>query len=256
MAGRHFVLKEATYQQLQAYQPNVAVLPWGATEAHNYHLSHGVDFLQAEAIAERGAELAVAQEGRPVVLPSIPYGNDAQQLDQAATIHLGTSSALALLRDVVHSLKQQGFDRLVILNGHGGNHFGPLVRDLQHETGMLIVVADFFHMRPEVAEALFERPGDHADELETSVILQIRPDLVALDEAGPGEKRAFDLAKLRQPGVWTPRPWAYVHPDTGCGDPSAATAEKGQRLIEAVAEALAEVLVELSRARKGQVPYV
>jgi len=61
---------------------------------------------------------------------------------------------------------------------------------------------------------------------------------------------------LNQPGVWAPRPWSRMHPDTGCGDPSKATAEKGARYFEIVSEAIADVLVALSKAEKGDVPYV
>src|SRR5258707_6235741 len=150
MPPRPYVLHEANYQQLKAHAPNVAVLPWGATEAHNFHLPHGTDVIEATALAERSAELACALGGKVVVLPTIPFGNNAQQLDQVATIHFRTSTAAAILADVARSLKEQGIDRLLILNAHGGNDFKPLVRDVQHETGILIVVANFFQMAPDV----------------------------------------------------------------------------------------------------------
>ncbi|MEE2705816.1 MAG: creatininase family protein, partial [Planctomycetota bacterium] len=56
--------------------------------------------------------------------------------------------------------------------------------------------------------------------------------------------------------AWTPRPWSATHPDTGCGDPSKATAEKGRQYLEMICEPIAELLVGLSKANKGQLPYI
>ena len=105
-----------------------------------------------------------------------------------------------------------------------GPVFQGLVRDMQPEHGVLIVVCNFYQMAPEVARSTFEEPGDHADELETSMILHLRPELVELHQAGPGKRVPFAIKALTQPGVWTPRPWSRCHPDTGSGDPSRATA--------------------------------
>jgi len=247
---------EANYRQLLDERPNVAVLPWGATEAHNYHLPHGTDVYEAQLLAEHAAGAAVERGAKVVVLPTIPFGNDGQQLDQAATISIGTATAAAILGDVAHSLQKQGIDRLVILNAHGGNEFKPLVRDLQAATGILILVVNFWQLIPEVVNDIFDDPGDHGGDLETSLIMHLHPDLVAIDQAGPGAMNEFALKTTRQPGVWTPRPWSQTHPDTGAGDPRKATAEKGKRCFEAMSEKVAELLVEVSGASKGQLPYV
>ncbi len=253
---RPYLLMEANHRQLTASPPRVAVLPWGATEAHNRHLPYGTDVIEATRVAERAAELAYERGAKVAVLPTIPFGNDEQQLDQACTISFRTATAAAILNDVARSLVKQDVDRLVILNAHGGNQFQPLVRDAQGEYGLLIVVANFYQMAPDVAKATFQEPGDHADEMETSLLLHLCPELIELGEAGPGPRVPFAISALNQPGVWTPRPWSKSHPDTGSGNPAKATAEKGARYFEAVTEALAKLLVELSNAQKGQLPYV
>ncbi|MFW5688898.1 MAG: creatininase family protein [Spirochaetota bacterium] len=247
--------REASYRQLQEYQPDVAVLPWGATEAHGAHLPYATDVIEAEAFAARAAELARARDARPVVLPAVPFGNNAQQLDQVVTCHLTVEAARLVLRDLTRSMVAQGIDRILIVNSHGGNEFRPFVRDLELECGALIVVADFFRMVPELRASLFDEPGDHADETEASLLLHLCPELVRLDAAGPGTRLPFQIDGLDQAGVWTPRPWSVVHPDTGSGDPAAATAEKGRRYFEAVSEAIARVIVGLSFAEPGMVPY-
>jgi creatinine amidohydrolase len=247
---------EANHKQLTESLPQVAILPWGATEAHNFHLPYGTDVLEATRLAERAAELAHARGARVVVLPTIPFGNDEQQLDQACTISFTTGTAAAILDDVARSLVRQNIDRLVIVNAHGGNQFQPLVRDAQSKHGLLIVVANFYEMVPEAKRAIFESPGDHADELETSLLLHLQPEVVELPQAGPGQRMPFAIKELVQPGVWTPRPWSKSHPDTGSGDPSRASAEKGKRYFEALTTALAELFVDLANAQKGQLPYV
>ncbi len=256
MPPRPFLLMEANHRQLTESPPRVAVLPWGATEAHNRHLPYGTDVIEATRVAERAAELASQGGAAVMVLPAIPFGNDEQQLDQAATISFRTPTALAILHDVARSLVRQGIDRLVIVNGHGGNQFQPLVRDVQAEHKLLIVVAEFFRMIPELKNELFEEPGDHADEFETSLLLHLCPKLVELPQAGPGDGRPFAIEGLTQPGVWTPRPWSQTHPDTGSGNPARATAKKGERFFQAVTQALADLLLNLANAKKGQLPYV
>ncbi len=256
MPPRRFVLNEANYRQLREYRPNIAILPWGATEAHNLHLPHGTDTCEAASLAEAAAQRADARGARVIVLPAIPFGNNEAQLDQVATISITTTTAAALLDDIARSLMAQGIDRLLILNAHGGNDHKPLIRDVQARRRMLMVLVNFWQLLPEQARAIFDDPGDHAGELETSFLLHTHGDLVELDQAGPGARNPFDLPGLNQPGVWTPRPWSRIHPDTGSGNPRAATADKGRRYFEALAEAVADVLITLSAARKGQLPYI
>jgi creatinine amidohydrolase len=256
MPPRHFVLHEANYRQLLDHRPNVAVLPWGATEAHNYHLPHGTDVIEATTLAERSAEEATRRGARVVILPTIPFGNNAQQLDQVATISIQTTTAAAILSDVAHSLTSQGIDRLVLLNAHGGNEFKPIVRDVQARYRMLVAVINFWQMSPQAVSEIFAEAGDHAGELETSFLMHVRPEWVALGQAGEGKAVPFKLASLKKPGVWTPRPWSATHPDTGSGNSAQSTAEKGRRYVEAISGEIAEVLVELSRAKKGELPYV
>lgn len=254
---RPYILHESNYRQLLDYQPNVAILPWGATEAHNYHLPHGTDVVEAGEVAAGAAKIAYEAGAKPIVLPTIPFGNNGQQLDQVATIHCSTTTAMAILRDVATSLAAQNIDRLVILNGHGGNEFKPMVRDLQFEFDLLVVVVNFWAAAPIAHDEIFEvKTGDHANEMETSLLLHLRPEWVEMEKAGPGSRNPFELKSIAAAGAWTPRPWSHSHPDTGSGDPSQATAEKGKTYFEATIHGIAPMLIELSAAQKGQLPYV
>jgi len=256
MPPRRYLLIEANDRQLSESSPQVAILPWGATEAHNQHLPYGTDVLEATALAAGAAGIAWDRGAKIVVLPTIPFGNNEQQLDQCCTISFSTATSLAILDDVARSLVAQGIDRLVILNSHGGNQFQPLVRDLQHRHEILIVVVNFYQLIPEATNKIFSNPGDHAGDLETSLMMHLNPELVELSEAGSGERIPFAITELTQPGVWSPRPWSRCHPDSGSGDPSSANADKGKRYFEAVTNALAELFVSLAQATKGQLPYI
>ena len=104
MPPRPYLLREANHWQLTESPPKVAVLPWGANEAHNRHLPNGTDVIEATRIAERSAMLAFDRGAAVAVLPAIAFGNNEQQFDQACTISIRTATAFAILGDVARSL--------------------------------------------------------------------------------------------------------------------------------------------------------
>lgn len=257
-AARPFVLHEANLRQVSDLKPNVAVLPWGATEAHNYHLPHGTDNVQAAAVGERAVERANAAGARCVLLPGVPFGNNNAQLRQVATITMRTSTQLAVLEDVAESLVRQGIDRLVIFNFHGGNEFRPLIRDVMLDLPIFVVQCNLFAVAPAARGLLRDATGDHADEFETALMLHLRPEWVApLAQAGDGATTQSKLPAITNtPGVWALRDWAALTADTGTGNPKAATAEQGGQLLEMIVAAVVPVLVQLSAAKEGDFPFV
>jgi len=238
--ARPHILHEATYRQLLDLKPNVAILPWGATEAHNYHLPHGTDVIEATTLGEAATTAANAKGARCVLLPTVPFGNNNTQLTQVATITMRTATQLAVLRDVAESLVRQGIDRLVLLNFHGGNEFKPLIRDVMLDLPIFIVQVHGFALAPQMKAHLEDATGDHADEFETSLIMHLSPQWVApLSEAGDGARTPSQLPKLTgTPGVWSPRDWKAATKDTGIGNPRASTAEKGAMFFQMLVDAL------------------
>lgn len=242
---RPYVLADLTWATVRDTSYAVAVLPWGATEPHNFHLPYATDTIQAEAVAIEAARQAWEAGARVVVLPPIPFGANAMQLGLGPAIDLRPSTQRLVLGDVVRSLEAAGIARLVIVNGHGGNDFKPLVRELQAETDVFLSALDWWRAAP--AADHFDDPGDHAGELETSTVMHLRPDLVRpLAEAGDGAERPFRVAALREGWAWAPRDWRLMTADTGVGDPAAATPDKGAAFFEAVTVRLASFLVELA----------
>jgi len=220
------------------------VLPWGATEAHNLHLPYGTDCYQSTAVAEEAARKAWEAGARAVVLPTVPFGVNTQQLDIPLTLNMGPSTQAAVLGDIIESLEGAGVSKLVILNGHGGNDFRQMIRESQGTTKLFLSTTSWFQI-PGTRD-VFHSPGDHADEMETSLMLHLHPSLVRpLEEAGPGRARTWRVDAFREGWAWAPRRWTEVTEDTGVGDPSRATPEKGSAYFDAVTSRLAAFLVEL-----------
>lgn len=247
MSSRPYILAESTWKTVDATPYEVAVLPWGATEPHNYHLPYATDTIQCDAVAAEAARLAWREGARVVVLPTVPFGVNTGQLDLKLTLNVNPSTQHALLGDLARALAGQGVRKLVILNGHGGNDFRQMIRELQPTVDLFICALNWYSCvdpRP-----YFDEPGDHAGELETSVMQHVVPELVRpLGEAGNGHARRFTVAGLRDGWAWAPRRWTEVSADTGTGNPAAATPEKGARFLAAVAERVAGLLVELDAA--------
>ena len=250
MPPRPYILSEATWDDVTSASYEVAILPWGATEAHNHHLPYGTDNIEAEAVAIRAAGEAWKQGARVVVLPTVPFGVQTGQREIPLCLNMNPSTQMAVIRDLLPALSTHGVRKLLILNGHGGNDFRQIIRELQPDAGLLLCQANWYSaVKP---APYFHEPGDHAGELETSVMQHVAPDLVRpLSSAGPGAARPFTVEAFRDGSAWTPRHWIDVTDDTGVGNPAAASAEKGERFLAAVVKWLSGFLVELAALEPG-----
>ncbi len=246
MPSRPYILFETTWKTVRITAYEVAVLPWGATEAHNYHLPYGTDIQESDHIAAEAARIAWEAGAKVIVLPTIPFGVNTGQLDIRLTININPSTQAAVLRDVVESLAQQDVHKLVLLNSHGGNDFRQMLRELQPQyPDMFLCTINWWQIINQ--KDFFDEADDHAGEMETSVMMKIAPDMVRpLAEAGPGKSKKFKLHGLRERWVWAPRLWTKVTEDTGVGNPSKATAEKGEQYLKAVTQKIGGFLIELA----------
>jgi len=244
--ARPYILAETTWKAVRDLGCEVAVLPWGATEAHNTHLPYGTDNIQSEHIAAEAARLAWEAGARVMVLPIVPFGVQTGQLDIPFCLNLNPSTQAAVLGDLARTLEGQGIRKLVILNGHGGNDFRWMIRELQPQLKLFLCVTNWYQIAD--AAEYFEDLGDHAGEMETSIMQHVAPALVRpLAEAGRGEERRWRVAALREGWAWAPRRWTQVSSDTGVGNPAAASPEKGARYLAAVVERLSQFLIDIAR---------
>jgi creatinine amidohydrolase len=251
-ASRPWMLAESHWPAVRDAGYTVAVLPWGATEAHNYHLPYGTDSYQASWFAERAAAEAWDKGARVLVLPPIPFGVQTPQRDIAFCINMMPSTQRAILHDVATSVAAHGVQSLVILNSHGGNEFKAIIRELYPSFDSLSIFAvDWW--KAGTPRTRFREPGDHAGALETAAMLHIAPSLVRpLSHAGDGAERRSVFDAMREGWAWTPRPWSVISADTGVGDPREATAELGAAHLEDVASRIARFLVQLATTPKSE----
>lgn len=243
---RPYILAETNWKALKEQEVELAVLPWGATEAHNYHLPYGTDNIEADAIAAAAAKIAWEKGTKVMVLPTIPFGVNTGQADIKLDINLNPSTQLAILDDIVAVLSRQGIKKLLVLNSHGGNDFKPMLRELGLRYPDMFLVSCFWFNAVD-RKQFFDTPGDHADEMETSLLLHLRPDLVLpLQEAGEGKERKSKIKGIREGWAWSERQWSMVTADTGIGNPKAATAAKGKAFLEVAAEQIADLLSDIA----------
>lgn len=245
---RPYILAETNWKTIKESDYEVAVLPWGATEAHNYHLPYGTDIIEADYVAAEAARLSWETGTKIIVLPTIPFGVNTGQFDVKLDMNMNPTTQLAVLRDVVSVLNRQEIFKLIILNSHGGNDFKTMIRQLGLEyPNMFICTCNWYQAVDQ--KMFFENKDDHAGEMETSVIMHLKPHLVRpLEEAGDGASKKFRINAIREGWAWAERKWLKVTKDTGVGDPRKASALKGEKYFKAVTEKVSTFFTEVAQA--------
>ncbi len=243
---RPYILAETNLKELKKENIELAVLPWGATEAHNYHLPYGTDVYEADAIAAASAKIAWEAGAKVIVFPTVPFGVNTGQADILLDLNLNPSTQLAILKDLAEVLNRQGIKKLLVFNSHGGNDFKTILREigLQYPE-MFFSTCNWFQAMDK--SKYFEHEGDHADEMETSLIQFLHPELVLpLEEAGDGKEKKSKVKGIREGWAWSERRWSMVTEDTGIGNPKASTAEKGERFFKDVTQKMAGLMIDIA----------
>ncbi len=229
-----------TSAEFAAARPEIALLPLGATEQHGAHLPCGTDCFQVGYLADE-----IARRLPIWRLPTIPITISHMHRGSPGTVWLTNTTLMAVVKDIVLSLRDQGVRRVVLLNGHGGNYVvRPIVQDLNRDYDDLQVIL----LEATVADRPFEEPPGsiHAGESETSRMLHIAPDLVKLEGAVDTDvpySQSFllyaPITALEPSGVW--------------GHATKGTPEKGHRyydqLVPAAVAAIEQTFVELDRIK-------
>jgi creatinine amidohydrolase len=246
-----FVLAEMTHEAVRARTWEVVVLPFGATEPHNLHMPYGTDNFQVEAVARAACGRAASRGAAVLALPALPFGVNTNyfQVPGALACSLNPSTLAAVIVDLVDALERRGIRKMVLLNGHGGNELKPVLRELHHKTKVFLCLCDWYRVAKDKYGELFQKPGEHADEVETSLGLAFFPELVKLDRADAGATRPTKFEAINKAWVSITRPWHLATTNTGMGDPRAATAEKGRKLMDLLATRLGDFLYELAAAQ-------
>ena len=229
---------------------SILLLPVGAVEQHGPHLPLSVDHVIAHEtasaiVAECGDQLDVWQ------LPTISISKSNEHAWSPGTLYLSPDTLLAMLRDIGRSITTTGAERLVLLNGHGGNstHLETALRELRLEFGLKT-----FLMHPMIPPA-YGGPstenelgmGIHGGLDETSVFMHLRPAEVQLDKAERRVPEALDKNAHVKFGGTVSFGWLSndFNPDGYIGDPTGATAEHGRQLFERSVTTLSEAMEEI-----------
>jgi|TARA_B100001105_G_scaffold38924_1_gene27837 creatinine amidohydrolase len=242
-------LAQTNQARLKKQMPNVAVLGASAIEAHNYHLPEGQDFLHTEAIVKRVAQMAWVKTNSVICLPTIPYGVDCNLMEFPLTIHVKQATLDLMLTEIVASLAHHGIRKILLINGHGGNDFTPLVRQIQADLDVFMFWCHVYEVGQDKHNEIFDTADDHAGELETSMALALFPDLVELEQANSGVSRPFQFDALEQGWIKTSRKFSNLNDHCGNSDPSLATAEKGQQYLDFICQRISNFLIELAEAK-------
>ena len=258
---RPWHLSETNYGYTREHRYEVAVLPLGATEPHNLHLPYGTDMFEAQVIGEHICGEAHRRGANVLLLPTIPYGTETNLSHFPLALNLNPSTLMRVIEDLVQSLVASGIRKIVLLNSHGGNDFKPVLRELYGRTSGHLFLCNWYQAVQGVYDQIFEHPDDHAGEMETSLAIAYFPHLVARTAEGElaaddGNKTPSRFAAVRDGWVSVTRPWHLLTTNSGAGYPHAASAEKGQRLMELLVDHLAGFLVELSESElDDQFPF-
>jgi len=221
---RPYILAETNWENMNNAKIELAVLPWGATEAHNFHLPYATDNYEADLMAAESARIAWENGSKVIVLPTVPFGV------------------------IVEMLNRQKVYKLLIFNSHGGNNFKSMIRELGLKyPKMFISLTNWFSSLDR--SLYFDDPGYHADEMETSLLLHLKPDLVLpKDKWGEGKEKKNKIKAIKEGWVWSERKWSQISEDTGVGNPKLATKEKGERYFKAVTTRMGALFSDLCNA--------
>ena len=231
----------------KAAQDAIVVLPVASLEQHGPHLPVEVDSMLGEAVAARTA-LKVQAKGQPIlVLPVLWTGLSEHHMSFGGTITLDNAAFAAVVEGVVRSVLRHGFRRIVLLNAHGGNEnaLRSIVDDLTPKLQAPIVQFTYWYAAAVPIAKILETQGglSHACEAETSMMMAVRPELVATDRIPLAKSNLTpSVDDVVGGGVYR---WRSVVSRTGSGalgNPEAASAEKGERLFDAISTALADKL--------------
>ncbi len=256
------VLSEMSWPEIRDLDKDrVVLIPVGTLEDHGLHLPVDTDVRIVGEICRLAAEKAPREL---VLLPSVVHGFSPHHMDFPGTITIGWSTFVEYVMDICRSLARHGFRRILIVNGHGSNqNLVEMVARLAVVEYPGVICAAMFYLTGPKGRAAIDKvresdyPGGiaHACELETSLYLAIKPELVDMGRA------VKEIGYPRSEFVWYDfvdgpvkmmEYWSTMSRTGVMGDPTKASVEKGRFLLEAAAEEVVDVVRDLRRRRIGR----
>ncbi|HET7214650.1 MAG TPA: creatininase family protein [Terriglobia bacterium] len=235
----------------------VVVAPFGSVEQHSLHLPLGTDSIIGEAVSRR---LEHKLPARVLLLPMMWLGCSRHHMDFAGSLTAEIETFIDVGEQLVCSLAEHGFRNFILLNSHGGNvnKVSLMAEKLRYKLGptVKVVAVTYWHLIGEEIQTIRETPiggMGHSGELETSVMLVVRPELVRkdlIDPDGPENPSKFEGRDMFAPGkVAVAKTFKEMTRHGGVGDPRKASREKGERILAVITEKLAEVVTEIQTGK-------
>jgi len=233
--------EDYTWDEIEKLIPKLkaVILPVGSCEQHSLHLPLGTDTFSVIKLSE---DIAKELEGQVLVLPPIWYGVSPHHMNFPGTITISPETLMALVYEIAESLYRHGVERMIIINGHGGNidALKLVIRRISDDLGMKVVLINPWELISDVIEKVVEsKIWGHACEFETSTALIEIPDKVRVNKI---RKPNIRIPKIPYMALWEKNkvitPWnTDDFTDTGAiGDPTKASKEKGEKLYKAMFE--------------------
>ena len=241
-----FLLYEMSWPEAKKYfsENDVAILPVGSTEQHGPHNPLGTDHLIAKAIAEE-----VAKRTGVVCLPVIPFGVSSHHRHFWGTVYVKPEVLRDYVKDVCLSLKPYGVNKILIVNGHGGNTatLTEVARELREKKSMFIAVFQWWPLAGKLLPEIFSKEErGHAGAEETSLNLFLHPHMVNMGKA-VDEQPIQPISQFE--GLNLPLDTADYTRSGVFGKSSTADAEKGRKIFETVVEELVRFVNKLRRIK-------
>jgi len=224
-----------------------ALIPAGILEKHGAHLPLSTDLILAREISSRAAELEYT-----IVYPEFYFGQIFEAKHQPGTIAYSAELVWSILEETCEELHRNGISKIIIVNGHGGNnnlfaYFCQSQLSSRKDYAVFFFQPDDSEVDKEIEKLRTTDYGGHADEVETSMVYAIRPDLVHADRASSQSGR--DQERLKLPYAYTGIWWYASYPNHYAGDGSSPNREIGELNLNSRAEQLAELIKALKESK-------
>ncbi len=227
----------------------VCVIPLGCLEKHGNHMPLGTDIIRARGVAERAAEIEDV-----MIFPYLPFGIVSEVKHKLGTIALSSKLQFRMLEELCDEIARNGFTKILFLDAHGGNwNFIRYFSQSRHEHPCNYTV--FFYqlsrLLPEERKAFLDYHGEpivvsgHADLIETSTVMALEPDTIKMDQL---ELNGFPLGRMDEYGelgAYCGISWYASFPNQMAGEPSKASADRGEFLLKYFVKHAAEVFKKL-----------
>jgi len=252
---------ELREEKVQARHGRVVVIPVGSCEQHGDHLPVGTDTLIVTSLVKAAVE---RMPNKALMLPPLWVGYSPHHMGRPGTITLESSTFISILYDICHSLYQQKFTKILIVNGHGGNE--PLINvalsEISRRIPIHICSVTYWRLiSEEISEIRASPPGGmgHACEFETSLAMYLFPKLVKIEcavtaiEAGD---KYFSPEMFSRNLISCYIDYSRISATGVVGDPLVATAEKGRQIFALLVERLYELLHDFSVDRISALRWI